>query len=101
MMIGGGRVSTSFKQLSHLHTRHEHTFKLKYLSYYYYTADAAAGLAWFNRVMLRESVSQYVKPVLSEPVEHCERSLFHDSVCSVFVHVRVYAPAIPMGFYGT
>jgi len=76
VMIGGGRVSTSFKQLSHLHTRHEHTFKLKYLSYYYYTADAAAGLAWFNRVMLRESVSQYVKPVLSEPVEHCAEILW-------------------------
>jgi len=24
-----------------------------------------------------------------------------DSVCSVFVHAREYAPAIPTGFYGT
>jgi len=33
-------------------------------------------------------------------LSECERSLFHDSVCSVFWHARVYAPAIPMGFYG-
>jgi len=49
----------------------------------------------------RSSLLRARSAVLTTPNHaECERSLFHDSVCSVFVHVRVYTPAIPMGFYG-